>query len=548
MSSDRQEQHRSRLHIIWRWIATAQLMLVAALPSEGLNSIDTSTARQTNPGASNYAALSREISNLLSSPLLRTTRLGLMVWSLDRDTMVFARGSDEKLTPASLTKLYYTAAAFATMGPEYSIQTVVATNGTITNGTVEGDLYVIGHGDCLLTLSELEALADKLRTLGIRRIRGSIIADATYFDPIVDRQQYSGDDERMENLPPISALGIEGNRLTVVVTRGRGTSVRVRSLPSSDAIATTWTSLPVRTAPSEPRRRTRQLHRRQRYGGRLVIRHRTRRRTVGVSLQPVKISSSLRSDGVQEIRVFGMPRPNSSVSFTVTMLDPPLVVAGAFKQSLSATGIAVEGGIGKGAAPSTVRRLTSWERPLHDLVMLCNKNSDNFIAEHVMKILGAYCSGNSQCNVNAYRSVVALLDSVGLDGHGGGVLLYDGSGLSRRNRATASSLVGLLRYCAQQPWSESFFGTLAVAGEDGTLTRRMRRTPAEGNLRAKTGTHRNVSGLAGIVRALNGERFVFAVIWNGNNVGLYKQLENQLGEILASFGSKDTPSTEESSR
>jgi len=478
-------------------------------------------------------SLSERIPQLFSSPLLRTTRYGIEVYSLDRDTVLYAYNTHDLLVPASLTKLYYTATAFAMMGPAYRVRTVLATDGTIRDGTLDGNLYIIGHGDCLLTNGEIESLADRLAALGIKRITGAIIADASHFDPIVDRQQYSGDAEQMENLPPITALGVNGNRLTVIVTRGNGDHVRINTFPNSSGVVTRTSviSLPSRSTPHHQLKR-----KRQRYGDRVLYRHHGRRKSQRI-IEAVRVSSALRNDGVQEIHVMGRPRPNASISFTVTMLNPPLVVAGAFERACTASGIHVQGGIRIARAPDNIRELAAYERPLHELVTLCNKNSDNFIAEHVMKILGAYCCGNTQCNVHAYRTVVALLDSLGIGSNG--CVLFDGSGLSRRNRVTVASIIGLLRYCARQSWGDSFFETFAIAGQDGTLQRRMKGTAAEGNLRGKTGTHRNVSGLAGIVRSRGGERLLFATLWNGGNVGFYKRLENQLGEVLATYDPDD---------
>ncbi len=443
--------------------------------------------------------------------------------------MIFRRGDSHPLVPASLTKLFYTAAAYATMGPDFQVRTVLATDGTIQNGTLSGNLYVVGHGDCLLTLSDLEMLAEKLRTMGVRRIQGDIIADATYFDPVSDRQQYSGDLERMENLPPVTALGIEGNKITVIVSRSTGNRVRVQTVPSGRGLSVEWSALPVPRVPTNQKR----FKLRQRYGDRILLRQKARHSRRAHAVQPVRITTTLTAHGQQLIRVFGAPRANSSVSFSVLMLNPPLVTAGALERCLNASGIAFDGRVSLGSAPKQALELTALERPLSALVELCNKNSDNFIAEHVMKILGAYCCGNTACNVHAFRTVAHLLDTIGAGSEG--CLLFDGSGLSRRNRVTVASLIGMLRYCARQPWGEGFFQTLAIAGVDGTLQRRMRRTNAEGNLAGKTGTHRNVSGLAGIVRAASGERFLFASLWNGNSVGLYKSLENHLGELLAGF-------------
>ncbi len=495
------------------------------------SSDDTLTAKNADRDSQqDLTGLVQQIQDLLATPQLRSTRYGIAVYSLDRDTVFFRRGDSQPLVPASLTKLYYAAAAYATMGPDYKVRTVLATDGTIQNGTLNGNLYVIGHGDCLLTLGDLELLAEKLRTMGVRRIQGNIIADATYFDPVSDRQQYSGDTERMENLPPVTALGIEGNKITVIVSRSTGNRVRVQTVPSGRGLSVEWSALP---APRAPRNQKR-LKQRQRYGDRIIIlrqKSRHNRRSRGV--QPVRITTTLTADGQQHIRVFGAPRTNSSVSFSVLMLNPPLVTAGAFERCLNASGIAFDGQVSTGSAPKQALELTALERPLSALVELCNKNSDNFIAEHVMKILGAYCCGNTACNVHAFRTVTHLLDTIGAGAEG--CQLFDGSGLSRRNRVTVASLISLLRHCARQPWGERFFQSLAIAGVDGTLQRRMRRTIAEGNLAGKTGTHRNVSGLAGIVRAVSGERFLFASLWNGNSVGLYKSLENHLGELLAGF-------------
>ena len=76
---------------------------------------------------------------------------------------------------------------------------------------------------------------------------------------------------------------------------------------------------------------------------------------------------------------------------------------------------------------------------------------------------------------------------------------------------------------------------LSIAGTDGTLRGRMTGTLAENNLHAKTGTHGNVSALAGVVKTLDGEPIAFSFIFNGSNVGVYKQIENQLGILISEF-------------
>ncbi|MBL7998993.1 MAG: D-alanyl-D-alanine carboxypeptidase, partial [Candidatus Kapabacteria bacterium] len=116
-----------------------------------------------------------------------------------------------------------------------------------------------------------------------------------------------------------------------------------------------------------------------------------------------------------------------------------------------------------------------------------------------------------------------------------GCQLFDGSGLSRRNKTSPMQQLNLLKYIAQQPFGGVFYSTLSIAGVDGTLGRRMRGTAAESNVHAKTGTHANVSALSGYTRTRDGERIAFSFQWNGNNVGMYKYLENLLAIQLSEF-------------
>ena len=91
--------------------------------------------------------------------------------------------------------------------------------------------------------------------------------------------------------------------------------------------------------------------------------------------------------------------------------------------------------------------------------------------------------------------------------------IEDGSGLSNLNRATPSAFVHLLRHVATSDYADSFWASLPEAGNRSEL-RRMYRTAAAGNLRAKTGTIRRVSALSGIVRSADGEQILFSILSN----------------------------------
>ena len=98
------------------------------------------------------------------------------------------------------------------------------------------------------------------------------------------------------------------------------------------------------------------------------------------------------------------------------------------------------------------------------------------------------------------------------------MVLSDGSGLSRKDLVTPRSVVQLLRYAATQPWGELYRSTLPVAGEDGTLLERMKNSPAAMRVFAKTGTIGHGNTLSGYATTVRGERLVFSILGNNNNL------------------------------
>ena len=117
----------------------------------------------------------------------------------------------------------------------------------------------------------------------------------------------------------------------------------------------------------------------------------------------------------------------------------------------------------------------------------------------------------------------------------GAVVATDGSGLSVLDRVTPRSLVQLLAHAHAAPWGGAFHASLPVAGESELLRHRMRTTPAQGNLHAKTGTTDSVIGLAGYVTAENGEILAFAFLYNGHDRWHARETIDAMGPTLAAF-------------
>jgi serine-type D-Ala-D-Ala carboxypeptidase/endopeptidase (penicillin-binding protein 4) len=213
-----------------------------------------------------------------------------------------------------------------------------------------------------------------------------------------------------------------------------------------------------------------------------------------------------------------------------TSRNPALAAAESFREALRAAGVAVTGRtlVGKAAEDSIPLASTS-SVPLEHVLRFMNRESDNFTAEILLKHLGTQLTeqGTTQAGSAFVRQVFAE-QQIPL----GGVRIVDGSGLSRLNRLTPTTLVAVLRTgYADLDLREVFLSTLPVAGRSGTLRRRMRGSPAAGRVLAKTGTTREASALSGYVK----RRYVFAILQNGSPVSTWsaRRAQDRFAAVLA---------------
>lgn len=216
------------------------------------------------------------------------------------------------------------------------------------------------------------------------------------------------------------------------------------------------------------------------------------------------------------------------------MSNPPLQIAGIFRNKLIAEGITVAGGTASGETPAKARQLSSFSIPLKDFIAVVNKRSDNFLAECLFKILGAERCG---CQGNAFYSTQAVLSYISEAGiYAKGTAIVDGSGISRYNQITPAALVGILEkmYFDMKNYDD-FFRSLSIAGVDGTLRGRMINTKAERNMHGKTGTLNGVSSITGYVKNQKGEDIIVSIIFDFNRGGkfLYHDVQDDIISIIA---------------
>lgn len=367
----------------------------------------------------------------------------------------------------------------------------------IEEGTLKGDLIVVGSGDP--TIGDRAAdtdnghlfdeWAEQLMRDGIRTIDGRLIGDDNAFDDGGVEAGWLWDDLAYSYAAPISALTYNSNAIELVVRPGRtagdAAELAVRPADSSLNIESHVITVPP--------------------GGELSL---TLRRGPG--------TNRLVARGA-------VPLGTPVFARTVSIDNPTELFLTALQRSLAAHGITVTGAVADvdvlTAPPdlSTCRALISHRSaPLSALAVPMMKLSLNLYADTLLKVLGA--APGRVGTLEAGRQVAReVLQSWGISPDS--FVLSDGSGLSQYNEVTVDTLVSVLRQVAGEPRHAALFdATLPVAGRDGTLGNRMKGTRAEGNAHAKTGTMTGVRALSGYVRTQDGEQLAFSLITNGSNI------------------------------
>lgn len=460
--------------------------------------------RYTTPRGA--AALGADLATLLASRT-RTGEWGAMVISISRGDTLFAHQPDQQIVPASTMKLFTSAIALDRLGPEHAFSTDVLREGSFdpVTGTLRGNLILRGDGDPSLSPRFIRGGPDAPMTMlaqftagaGIKRVMGDLIADASAFEsrriPEGWLNRYAG----AGYAAPFSALSLDEN-IVIVGVSSAGGSAKVFLEPATTGLSITNT---VRVMAG---------------GGSRI---------------------SARRVGDDRVVVSGTIGARAgTVRYQLVVGDPVTFTGGAFRSALEAQGVRIEGQLKVGRTPDGATLVTSLPSPpLAKLISVMNRESINHLAEMLFrnaprgverKGIGSAETGNATLQEFLTRQVGARGDAV---------VASDGSGLSVLDRVTPRAMVQLLDHAHHASWGSAFHASLPVAGESELLRNRMRATPAQGNLHAKTGTTNDVIGLAGYVTAENGEILAFAFLYNGRDRWAARETIDAMGPTLAAF-------------
>ncbi|HKO60861.1 MAG TPA: D-alanyl-D-alanine carboxypeptidase/D-alanyl-D-alanine-endopeptidase [Pyrinomonadaceae bacterium] len=448
------------------------------------------------------------------SPFARA-RWGVKVVSVSNGATIYERNARQQFIPASNMKIYTTATALELLGADFRWRTsVYVVAQPDANGTVDGDLILYGRGapDLVGEAAEnsLEKLAEAVHARGIRRVKGAVIGDESYF-----RGSSLGDGWQWNDMQWY--FGAEASALSV-----NGNEIDLNLLPAAKADATPEVRVAERLGHVQ-------------IENRMAPGNRAQRSTIGVS----------RGLSDNRVEVWGELAPGANgFGVRLSVHNPALWAAKIFAAALKARNISVDGETFSRSfrtAPSQrfdpskateIAAVTS--SPLSTIATITNKESNNLYAELILRTLGrerrsmlstAEPPGRELGDDEAGTELIKLW--LGRNGVASAdTALHDGSGLSRLNLVTPDSATQLLTAVARsgnRPFRES----LPVAGQDGTLRGRLK--TIAGRAYAKTGSLIYVNSLSGYVITTNGETLAFSIFCNdytgrGNSARLIDEI------------------------
>ena len=467
------------------------------------------TARAIEP--LDTAALTQTLDTLLdNNPAAKRTTLTLKVIDLQTGEVLYDRGGDKLLIPASNLKIYTAAAALDLLGPDYRWTTELLTTAKIKHGVCKGNLIIRGDGDPMLDTQQLAAMADSLvNDRKIKQINGTIVVQTNprWKNLPLKGPGWMWDDDPDYYNMSIRSVMLNFNTLDVVATAsGGGVSVVLEP-------ATNWP--PLIDSPST---------------------------------DPDDSGISIEREPFQEtIHITGTLEPGSEpVRETITMHDPAPWIASVFERMLTDRGVVVRHETDINPAKSYITLLSHKGIPLAQALKHFLKVSENAVGEMILlKLAETQTDGDVSWPAGAQVITDWLTNTAGLEE--GSFRLVDGSGLSRYNLISADSSVKLLAFMKTHPHFAPFFDGLPIykvtLPNDATWNNKPINNYDPKRVFAKTGGMTGVSTISGYIKTLDNHWLAFSFLANGytGSSKPVKELRNEIWTELIRYSPTDIP-------
>ncbi|KMV34759.1 serine-type D-Ala-D-Ala carboxypeptidase [Franconibacter pulveris 1160] len=412
--------------------------------------------------------------------------LALMVQKIGASAPQIDYHSQQMALPASTQKVITALAALLQLGPDYRFTTTLESRGEVDSGVLKGDLIARFDGDPTFKRQDLRNMVAALKRAGIQKIEGNVLIDTSVFASHDKAPGWPWNDmTQCFSAPPAAAI-VDRNCF----------SVSLYSAPKANDLAF------IRIA----------------------------------SYYPVTMFSQVRtlprgSSDAQYCELDVVPGDLNRYTLTGCMVQraDPLPLAFAIQDGASYAGAILkaelkEAGISYSGTllrqtlanqPGTVLA-SKQSAPLHDLLRIMLKKSDNMIADTVFRTIGRNfygVQGTWRAGADAVRQILRQKAGVDL----GNSIVVDGSGLSRHNLISPATMMQALQYIAQNDSQLNFISMLPLAGHDGSLQYRagLHEAGVDGKVSAKTGSLQGVYNLAGFITTASGQRMAFIQYLSG---------------------------------
>lgn len=468
---------------------------------------------------SSVVKFQKETDRIINQKFLENAIWGIHIQSVKNGEVIYSHQSKKNMIPASNMKIFTSVFALDKLGPDFQYTTAVYLHGTFDSDTsFTGNVILKGMGDPTISgryfdnkVTRIpEDWADSLAARKIRVIHGKIIGDDNFFGDDALGKHWEWDEESYWYSAQVSGLSFNDNCVNWYVTPTRvGDRAKIQLVPGTNYVT--------------------------------IENHIT---TVATASESEEIEF-IRGRRSNLIKATGKIAVNADTHVGyVTVENPTLYTATVMTEILNKKGIHVDNeAVDIDSLPfytyhdsdSTVIRVASYESPkLEEILKVVNKRSQNLFAEQLLRTVAAVVDSNGT-GQHALKLEKEFLKQIGINPVT--MCVMDGSGYSRTNLVTPESIVAMLKYIRQHRYWKIFYESLPKAGIERTLNHRMKNTPAEGNVRAKTGTMDNVSTISGFVKTADNEEMVFSILCNNFSVDHLEvqKVQDSILVKLASF-------------
>ena len=463
--------------------------------------------------------LRAKISEVLARPELSSAMVGIKVVSLDNGRVLFEENATKLLRPASNMKLYTVAAALDRLSPDYRFSTSVYVSARPdSSGVVHGDLTIYGRGDPSIAarfnngdyFKAIDDLATRIVAAGVKRVEGDIVGDESYFIGPKYGSGWNWEDLTWYYGAEITPLTANDNALDLFIKPG--TAIGQPALITTGPPDPLLTIVNKVTTSAKGSKREFSIHRGLGENtitviGSIALDDRGYTGAVGISHPALLFVYMLRSSLAQKgVTITGASRTNGAT------LQPTLI-----------TGVTTSGTNGSSTtSPALQNEIATLQSPPFAVIAAQTlKPSQNLYTELILRTLGKVAPPPATATTSnltptseelGLEAVKTFLKTVGIRPEA--LVLDDGSGLSRNDMITADASVQLLTFMSKHRFANVFRDALPIGGVDGTLRNRFRGTPAENNVRAKTGSLSSAASLGGYVTTAAGEKLAFSIMVN----------------------------------